>query len=184
MNITITTEQIKAVSVFAAVKDVRYYLQAVCFTCHGENTLAIATDGHCLGVLNLGEQDEPPTGEILIPVEALLLAAKAAGRNSKIPITEDRAGSVVYVPVDAKYPDWTRILPKTCSGETAQIDPSILAKFVKARTALGKSGFITIAHNGLSAALVDIGHEQFVGVAMPMRVDCLPTLPEWLAVAA
>jgi hypothetical protein len=59
----------------------------------------------------------------------------------------------------------------TLSGEPAQFQPYLLEKFSKASKLLGsKNGFINVAYNGPSTALVKIDATQnFIGLVMPMR---------------
>jgi hypothetical protein len=57
------------------------------------------------------------------------------------------------------------------TNEVAQFNPDLIARFQKVGKLLVKNAIPTIAHNGGSSALVDIGLPQFVGVMMPLRTQ-------------
>jgi DNA polymerase III sliding clamp (beta) subunit (PCNA family) len=90
-------------------------------------------------------------------------------------------GAVIsWKAVDGQFPDYIRVLPKDpMTGETAQYDPAIVQKFVKAAKYLGltpKNG-VPIGHNGGGGALIDLGEPNFIGVIMPMRVEPVNATP-------
>jgi len=180
MEIIITKEDLQASRRFAAKADVRYYLNGVCFMLLHGAPVAVATDGHALAVLQLAESadlSDAPDG-VIVPADTLDLVLKAARKGEALTITETLAGAVQYRPVDGKFPDITRVLPQEISGETAQFDPDLLARFKKAAKLLS-GGYVTVAHNGQSAAAISVGHDRFAGVIIPMRIDAPAGVPAW-----
>lgn len=73
--------------------------------------------------------------------------------------------------------------PSSLSGDAAQFNPVYVGELARAAKILhGKQGElkVTISHNGDSAALVDLGHPDFIGVLMPLRGDAVPQCaPAW-----
>lgn len=85
------------------------------------------------------------------------------------------------------FPEYERIVPAKTSGNTAQFNALYLADCAKAAELLKATqrrgefpGFINIAHNGDSSALVDLGESAFA-VVMPCRAGSSPVLPDWFA---
>jgi hypothetical protein len=84
-----------------------------------------------------------------------------------------------------KFPDYERIIPMTPSGEVAQFNALYLADCAKAADLLGRTrikGYVTVAHNGTSAALVDLGEHAFA-VLMPCRGEPMTCPPDWYTAA-
>jgi DNA polymerase III sliding clamp (beta) subunit (PCNA family) len=86
-----------------------------------------------------------------------------------------------------RFPGYERIVPAKTSGKTAQFNALYLADCAKAADWLKAtkrrdevSGFINVAHNGDSAALVDLGESAFA-IVMPCRPGAEPALPDWYA---
>ena len=86
-----------------------------------------------------------------------------------------------------RFPDYERIVPAKTSGKTAQFNALYLADCAKAAELLKATkrrdevpGFINVAHNGDSAALIDLGESAFA-IVMPCRAGALPALPDWFA---
>ncbi len=183
MKLTITKEQLQTVALFAAQKDVRYYLEGIYVKAHNGAALMVAVNGHMMGILRLelGEDDQAPEGEgIIIPNEAIALAIKATKKGHKIEITPTSIGAISYKPIDGHYPDFMRVVPKELDGVLAHFDPEYTMAFKKAAVLIG-SNYIQIMHNSTGASLVHIGNENFVGVLMPMRVgEHISTPPAWL----
>jgi len=177
MEIISTKEELQAVRLLAAKNDVRYCLNGVCFTHLHGTPVAVATDGHALGILRLAASAELD-GEVIVPTDAIDLAIKAARKGEAIHIDREMIGSIKYTPIDGKFPDITRVIPKVISGTTAQFDPDLLARFKKVAKLLS-GGYVTIGHNGQSAAHVYIGSDLFVGVCMPLRMDSPGNVPAW-----
>lgn len=200
MKITIDHSIIKALLVFAAKNDLRYYLNSIAIDATRDRVALVATDGHMLMSIAVpaSDVDNKLTGEYIIS-RADLEAVKPmkAGKHAlpiTIEITEpaptpdpDRAGvmikhnttykitgltSVTNTLVDGKFPDWRRVIPPTLSGEVAHFNLELITRLNDARKALSVDWHnVVIHHNGRSAAQVTgLGNESIV-IVMPMRVD-------------
>jgi len=188
MNITIHRNALKAVSLFAGQKDIRYYLNGVLVECTPLQTRLIATDGHACGIHRADAKDENTgSAELIVPNEivAQLLKLKCGKSLADVvtltvpdDITEKRdqecraefqGVTFVFKPTDGKFPDYRRIVPSELSGEVAQFQAEFLMRCSKASIALGsKKGLFQLAHNGQGAALASIDANMVV-IIMPFR---------------
>lgn len=106
-----------------AKKDVRYYLNGVCFEFLQDGGLTlVATDGHRMAVCSvtgLGECSIPPGQYIVSSTDVDVLLKILDGKNtSPVWFARDASGSMAiesygrkhsFVPVDAKFPEWRRV---------------------------------------------------------------------------
>lgn len=160
-----------ALKLFAAQKDIRYYLCGIFW----EDDKMIATNGHMVAVAQVPERAATP---VIIPNEAFALVKPNSGM---VEVTPRAVGSLTYTQIDGKYPPWRRIVPTSTSGGVAQFDPENVALLGKAGKLIG--GFPRIAHNGTSCAIVRFGERcDFFAAVMPYNVEVgrthLPPL-EW-----
>jgi DNA polymerase III subunit beta len=83
--------------------------------------------------------------------------------------------------IDGRSPDWRKVVPREFSGQAAQFNPNYIGDLGKAARILhGKNALgVGIGYNGNSSALIDLYHEDFVGVLMPMRGDAPKSAPSW-----
>lgn len=193
-TINIDRKALKAVSRFMAHKDIRYYLNGVCVKSTPIETRIIATDGHTLA-MHRGDWKDENIGTcegLIVPDTAVkaILAWKLDKRNPGIVTLthsatyaagdEWRAANgdnvVVFRAIDAKFPDYMRVIPKECSGEPGIYNAEYLIRVQDAAcdfTSTGKKqSFASIAHNGTGAAVATIKScNNFVAVIMPMRGD-------------
>jgi DNA polymerase-3 subunit beta len=185
---------LKAALVIAAKGDIRYYLNAVKVEIAPRETRYVGCDGHKL-ILLRGEIIDPKVqqapAEILIPREAIELAVREKYHeptlgiplvyDAETPTAEARLGSVFFKPVEGKYPDYRKVIPKQASGERGSFNPHYLMHFHKAATvAFGNRAMPQIWQNGDAGALVlDSMNPDFVGVVMPMRDDSRGAAPSW-----
>lgn len=84
---------------------------------------------------------------------------------------DDGVSKLTFPCVEGRFPDYRRVTPETVSGETAQFNPELLARFSDAAAEIGtKKSAVWVGHNGAGPALVEIsGRPDFLGVIMPMR---------------
>lgn len=183
-KITIDRKALKAVSLFAAKKEIRYYLCGVYVESTPLETRLIATDGHTMGAHRSeakGDNEGVFSGIIPLDIVAAILKWKSPVRNDDIPVTltvsdngEIRAdycgNSLLFKCVDGKFPDYRRAVPSELSGEKAFFNPDYLIRIRDASKVLG-AGF-AFGYNGDSAALATIG-ENMVAVIMPLRTEYL-----------
>jgi len=195
-----TLSALKAMSEIAPAKEIRYYLCGVYFECNQASTRLAATDGHCLGVYESNQENQIDAGAInfIMPLEIIKLLKIVHKQWDQVTITIERkheteldliTGGTIQVAggpaiswkaVDGRFPDYIRVLPsETMSGATAQFDPALVQKFVKAAKCLGlstKNG-VPIGHNGGGSALIALNNPNFIGVIMPMRVEPVTSVP-------
>ena len=209
IKLTVRAEIIAALKLFAADKDVRFYLNGINLEIGRKETRLVATDGVMLGCFRV-ESEQPdvdaPLTNIIIPndllkpikakgmVEILIgpLETKKDAKGEEVPVSSARPVTLTYADVsmssktlDGIFPDWRRAIPSKVSGEAAQFDPAYVGLLAKVAAALyGKSKYVGIGFNGDDAALLDFGDENFVGVLMPLRPDAVTaprTPPDWWA---
>ena len=190
IKLTIPAKYIAVLKLFAAEKDVRYYLNGICLEIGRSETRLIATNGYMLGVFRV-ESEQPdiidPVKNAIIPNE-MLKHIKSKGDveivlGDALPDSHARPVTLVYdgltvsgKTVDASYPDWQRhFINLKPSGIAAQFNTEYIGRMAKAWAHLyGKrSPMVAIAHNGDNAALIGLGDSNFCGVIMPIRKDCI-----------
>ena len=195
----INIKLLKAVALAASTEQTRYYLNGVHVQQVSENTVHLAgTDGK-IAIMAREHVKHAATspeflGGVIVPLE-LLNRIKLNRHADYATLTIDGANvsiaynaSVTTAPlIDATYPDYRRIVPKTFDNTPAQYDPDQLAVFKKARKALGGDGVPVLTYNGQGPAHVAVvvpyhskEYEVF-GVVMPLT---RPTAPmpffEWV----
>ena len=179
---------LQAAALFAAKKDIRYYLQGVLCERRAGVVRLVGTDGSILAVLtsDLDKGNDVPDAAYIIPLDDVTRLIKAMPKSLwsiDLTPTKDDAGyisspslhalgsPVLFKPVDGTFPDWRRVIPR---GETvpcaAQFNTDLLAPFTKAARLLGsKVSNPYVHHAGEGGALVTLPTEDFVGVVMPLR---------------
>lgn len=207
IKLTVRAEIIAALKLFAADKDVRFYLNGINLEIGATESRLVATNGYSLGCFRI-ESEQPevttPLGNIIIPndllkpikakgmVEILIgpLETKKDAEGEEVPVSSARPVTLTYAGVsmsgktlDGAFPDWRRVIPSKVSGEAAQFNPAYVGLLAKVAAALyGKSKYVGIGFNGNDAALLDFGDENFVGVLMPLRPNAVTaprTPPSW-----
>lgn len=183
---------IKASLLFAAKNDTRHYLNGALFERTATEARIVATNGHAMIVMRAVCTDATPVN-VIIPRDVLEVVARwkqpkvnppmvgitgpdATGRYT---VSQDD-NAALFTPVDRKFPEYRRVVPKTLSGEVAQFHPEYVMAAQKAcKLLVGKSGYVTMRHNGDGAAIADIGHADTCIVVMPMRSDAGVTPHDW-----
>lgn len=178
----IKTNTLKALLLMAGKKDIRFQLNGILFESTTERCFAVTTNGHCLAVAMLGESDTTQHQSI-IAREYMESAIKSAGSTISITFTETTAtiGSVTVPLINARFPDWRRVLRNTApTNERAYFNPDYLALANK----VGQT-----YHKGCKTYLVqqsgnNLGHcaiaDDFHAVVMPMRDSYFKPLPTWI----
>jgi hypothetical protein len=168
--------QIRAAIHTAAEKDIRHYLRGILIEGESNYTRVVSTDGHIASVQGYNVENTG-TAVFILP----LTTAKMIGAKDKIcEFTSEDDGktwamktnsvNVNFLPVDGKFPDWRRIVPKPIydiEQKPSQFDPELLIRFSKAAKILGQKTVI-VTHNNNGAALVSIGMPNYAGVIMPL----------------
>lgn len=187
-TVTMKPAQLKSICLFAARSDVRYYLIGVYFNMHRGNLLAVASDGHRLGAMML--EGEAVEKNVIIPLELLdwVTNTKKSGpviieisQDGMVEVSQGgmtRKGQII----DANYPNYERIIPRSTTGEAGLYQGKHLADYDKVAGYLGAGSEcnISVANNGESIAIVRIAEiDYFFGAIMPYRTPCDAVLPSW-----
>jgi len=181
-SFSVPVEHIKAALAIAPDSDVRYYMNGVCFDFDGKRVLTVATDGHRLIVARWYHEDAAVSAraEYIIPRGDLEDAIRKVKGYTHVNIEVDGASVKIYTTartvlsslVDAKYPDWRRVVPKETSGTPAQYAPDYIFDFHRVSRLFSKRGMIYVSYNGLSPAIITFPDTaDVVGVLMPYRLD-------------
>ena len=162
-----------AMATLAAKKDIRYYLNGILVEWNATTTRIVATDGHKMGIYNLPDQDNPNSGSVIIPIDALTGLKGDVIVDWNTLTTSDSVKT--FAPIDAKYPDYRRVVPSgKADGIAGQFNVDYMAQFQKVAKMLGnKTDSAVFYHNGAnnSAKVAVTSTPNFLGVIMPMRVD-------------
>ena len=164
----INVNTLKALSLFAAKKDIRYYFNGILFEQSATGTLAVATNGHCLAVARLDRESAEPSS-FTVPREHLDNVVK--GAKGPIDIVQvdaaqctinSSSGKITVPLLDGKFPDWRRVVSAQQTGERAYFHPDYHALVDKAGQIIhpSKLGYL-IQQNGNSvgyANLNDVMH--------------------------
>ena len=177
MTITLSPDLLKAAVLFTSKEEVRYYLKGVSIQATIATVKVAATDGHRLFVARVCQEENTEAFSIIIPSDTIATATKGAKYPlalSKLSDTQWRLGDTIFTPIDGTFPEYSRIVPTSVSGETAQYNPEYIAALGKANKLLGGSNAATIGYNGDNPALVTgDGYKAHnaIAVLMPMRAD-------------
>jgi DNA polymerase-3 subunit beta len=205
MKLSLRKSDLKAALICSAVKDIRYYLQGVYFefspSASGVLTDGIltfaATDGHILfaGTAPAIFESDPQSAPfwMIIPSHAVKAAIKT--KNDvvilrSLPDGSYSIGDIIFAPIDAKFPDFRRVIPASVSGETGHYDPELLVRGNDAlREYFGdKSAFYMLNNNGKDAGVICGNCQDALVVVMPIRIEgmeytghAIPAMPAVVA---
>ena len=207
MKATINLRALQALTFAASTEATRYYLCGVLVSAQPGRIEMVATNGNILAA-DSHENDGDLRGEWIIPTDAAN-KIKLGKRDSADATLEHVDGcrlrlsrdgqAVEFEAIDGYFPDWRRVVPRKTDGAPAQYDVTLLAALVKAAKHRGLSspGKLSLAHNGLSPAIVSWGDSDtapnFFAVVMPFRgydarlptwIDEKPAEPESASAAA
>ena len=187
-------EALKFVAVASGKKDVRYYLNGVCFELRPTSLTLIATNGHQMAVAEIAGEFGDVHADVTVKnddVKTILALFKGNGFKGFqvaplavglwLTLTDVNGRGLTVEGVEAKYPDWRRVSPSgkvsTDMGRFA-INSDYLAAGAKACGAL--------ANSKVSAVVVEVyGNNAHGGIKMqPQAISSnLPGLIDaWLYV--
>ena len=181
MKINVKLSALHAVAQLAADKEIRYYMVSVRVEANADQTILTATNGTCVGMYRNVDAENEVDDKVsfLLPLDVIKMLKHAKnGLDAAVIETDDclkgtisviGGATVSWSAVDGRFPDIARIIPQTCSGEVAQFDPALIAKFAAANKCLGSKANLKIWHNGTSAAPITLNDTKFFGVLMPYR---------------
>jgi DNA polymerase-3 subunit beta len=183
MKLLLRTAALAGAIEASAKNDIRNYLNGVLVDLITPTDLVVvATDGHIMYVSHEKPDFEIGSSEgfsLIIPKEAISAALKGAGPVLELRVvtlegeTLYSLNSIGFKPIDGKFPEYNRVIPKTVSGEAGQYDIDLLGRAYKAvRLSNGdkKCGAIALHQNGESGAVVQGVRERTQCVIMPRRI--------------
>lgn len=195
-RIRLSRAGLRSVLLFAATRDIRYYLNSVKVEATSTATRVIGCDGHTLAMHHskqANEVDEPT--EVIVPRQVVELIRKKKKPGLLDVVLEETPGGWIvrdcvtglrfgFDPVQGKYPDYMRVFPEKLSGEFGFINPEYVGRLSRAAAELGcHANRVALMHNGSSAALARIRNaNEFAAILMPMNGDVVGevTRPDWL----
>jgi len=179
MKIKVSKILLESALIFQAKKDVRYYLNGICFKADGR---VCSTDGHraFVGGTHEGELAEdiilsftkPPTKSfnyVIIDTDTGIVSYHDA--------FDIRVGVGLCEVIDGKFPDIDRVIPKeTSPTDRIGFNASYLADVEKAAKLFNpKWSSVTLELNGNTgssvAKLKSYNGEEAKIIVMPMRID-------------
>jgi len=197
MKFTVLRKQLKALSRFSAIKDIRYYLQGIHVVQNNRGTYLESTNGHILGRLLIDGDYVENHSKVIIPLDAVK-ALSATGKKGneilhftvegqKITVIEPDNSTRVFSATDGCFPDTDRIIPMIVKEEDikpSSYNISYLMAFYDADTDLrgskANSCNVSVKQRGNDSGIVSIGADlQFVGIIMPMRDGDFANVPQW-----
>ena len=185
MQIIIKTPYLKALQLFSAKKDLRYYLNGVCFQVEKGRAVAVATDGHRLAAHLISEGLDPELRlSVVVPNDIIDAALKIAGKAKTITLeisdTDPKALNLAGVggrAVDGTFPDWRRVFNAHDNAEQqiSHFNPDYLRDVFKAAKLI-ESKFGHMKQHGDNAGRATLA-EDFECLVMPFRVSKVEYLP-------
>lgn len=181
LTVKIPAAAIRAASFCMAEKDIRCYLNGILLDVTGPGeAFIVGTDGSVLfagrAVIEHGEEKPTAPYKIIIPAETIKALDKKAPFFTLEEIGGGRylLGGKTFTPVDGVYPDYRRVIPHKCSGESAQFNPDLLNKGVNAiKTFYGvkkSSDEWGVSYDGANGPAVIYGRDNSaVAVVSPLR---------------
>ena len=186
IQFTIKQSALKSLVLLSAKKDIRYYLCGVNVEFSPSITRLIVTDGHKLGVYQIGAQNGGH-GSLIIPNDVITALPKTGSYDLELTFIKcdgnatgwtitglPNSGQVVFQQVDGKFPDYQRVCSFKTDGLAASYNPEYLMQFLKVQHLLGgsKKCIPNVYQSGKSSALITLaGVTEFYGVIMPMKTD-------------
>ena len=192
MKSTIDSAILKGLLAFAGKQDVRWYLNGLLIETTATDAILVASDGHTLAAHRVSiddVEDHQPGLQVIVPRSALeSVKPRRSGRTQTVvievgaeAITVTGETSATVDPIDAKYPDWRRVLPAQVSGEPGQVDPRFFARVAQlADAVLGKGTSPATFFNASGPLLIQFD-ERTLAVLMPLRdKPVFAGLPAWV----
>lgn len=180
-TVTVTTQAVKAATLFAATKDVRYYLNGVYLEARDGKIFMVATDGGAMFVNRVTLPQDAPIFDfgVIVPIETIKMFAKTKSEVIKVTIDgdtvtlSDGAISTTAKAVDGRYPDWRRVLPEEAGSpdNPGHYNIDYLTACVKAGKLYGRKGYNCVpVSTGKEKAGVLWFDDNSLAIVMPLRM--------------
>lgn len=177
IQFAVTTEKLKAALNCAPKNDMRFYLNGVHIEATPAHCYIVATDGACMYCCyDTGAVLPSEPLSLILPRDKVELIVKNKVKKTIFIVHDDNsieAGGMRFKPVDGRFPDWRRVIPRPESvdvdGRAAQFRPDILSRCAKA---LGGTPVLRYDKQDDSYPAVMTGSlpKTEVCVIMPLRV--------------
>jgi hypothetical protein len=173
INTTIDINTLKALMLFAGKKDIRYYLNSLHIEQSATGTIAVACNGHVIAVARIDSEAHEPASITMDRQYIDGIKSKYAvtfNQSDAATVSIKTENSTVNVPfMDAKYPDWRRVVSAKQTGEKAYFDPDYAALVNKAGQIVSKRNLAyVIQQNGNSVGYCNLDDTVHAYV-MPLR---------------
>ena len=181
-TVTVTTQAVKAATLFAATKDTRYYLSGVYLEARDNKLFIVATDGGAMYVHRVVYEQDAPIADfsVTIPIETIKMFAKTKTEwEIKVTIDGDTItlsdGSIntTTKAVEGNYPDWRRVLPEDSGSpdNPGHYNIDYLVACVKAGKLYGRDNYACVPlSTGKGQAGVLWFDDNSLAIVMPFRV--------------
>lgn len=175
-------QALRAASLSAAKKDIRYYLNGVCIRYRASVltgmpfAMVYGTDGHRVGCFRTLLSEWIDTDfEVIVPLDVIKSIPKKVQvlELAKLDDKQWRLGNTLFTPVEGKYPDIGRIIPTKFDNQLANVNPEYLMDAYEAMKIYRDKGYhyFLFETNADSACAVHDGQSDAFVVIMPMRVS-------------
>jgi len=202
-ELLIMSGHLAAIGMFAAKKDIRYYLQGICIDTSAAGTFIVATCGHTLAVHQI-DTVAREAGQFIMPVSSLTTMLKANRKNTvKLTLPNGFSGKYdastrvkrqvtleslkseisIVVEMDGVYPDWRRVAQHDAAPYPHQVffNPEYLVRVADAANLISARKFaVQVRPGGTGVGFAHLDHEgKTVAYVMPLRakLDELPSKP-------
>jgi len=132
MKFTVLRKQLKALSRFSAIKDIRYYLQGIHVVQNNRGTYLESTNGHILGRLLIDETPCETQSSVIIPNDAIKTLAATGKKGdetlfftvegAKITVIGMDSTTYTFGALEGNFPRCDQVMPKNL--DDSQIAPS------------------------------------------------------------
>jgi hypothetical protein len=184
MKISIQASAIRAATICAAKKDIRYYLQGVYINvAHRDYATVCGTDGHVLfagraAIDTLDGQQAAPWS-MIVPLDVVKKINKKAHAVilESLPDGTYLLDGTRFAPLDGRFPDYRRVIPligqvQPESAKPGHFDYALIVRGNDALNAYygGKTKVYPLEQRGNDSAVMHNGENVAVVVVMPMRI--------------
>lgn len=150
--IDLNFKQLKALLLTAGKKDVRYYINGVFLEVRPDFHRLVSTDGSNFGMFHNAVETDCAAFDMIIPRKVIEDLPKQTGATVKLERHDAntyRLGSLLFTPIDGKYPEYRRVIPKTPTGVVSHHTAESLVIFAKiADTMVKRGAHVRLWHNG------------------------------------
>lgn len=206
VQITVDANIISALKHFAALDDVRYYLNGIRIELTETDAYFVATDGAILACYRkevcLPEIAQSPVKSVVVPHDLLKAikqkgsvifdidlpepAAEGDGQGFESDISVTYEGATYSKKgISPASLSWRQVIPSKVTGEFSQFNLDKLVLVQKAWKCLHgrQPAYVLISHNGTGTALIDMKNENFAAIIVPLNKNAgepLSAPPAWV----